>query len=735
MSALAIALSFIALLVALPLVASIRALRVRRELDEVRDRLAAVEARLRDLSTPVNAAEAVPAAPPRPVEAGPPPAPPPILVIKPEPSPRDEEPAAQAPFSPVLAATAAETENEPLDLEGRIGGRWLLYTGVLVLLFGVSFFLKYAFENRWINETGRVVLGALAGMGLVAGGWRLASRELRAFGQALIGTGLAILYLSVYAALTYYGLINRITAFGLMLIVTVAAAWLADRQRSQALAFIAVGGGFLTPFLVGGSEDAQLTLFTYDALLIAGTLVLALRHEWHWLNALSYALTVMTILAWAFAHYSDRVWLRTFLFLTLYCAMFVQILRVTRASRPRPARMLTMVLLATAPVLYHITAVILTSAHPPAIHIYIIAFTAIGLWLTAEPHRPGWRLLVLAGGFIPLFGSVTLPAGISWSTANTVTIVGVAALHLLAILDRVFRQDHRLTTSELLAFHLAMLGVFGLLYQTLGATYPELRGAIAALLAMIAGVLWQLLLPRDEIASLNACAIAFTLTALAIAVQFDGPAVIIGWAAEGAAATWVGLRAASLAFQGGGLMLWGLAIARLLDGYFVTPAGFTAIFNERSLTTAFLIVLGYVLAAMFKRHRDTIADAGRTRAVLHVAASILTVLWITAEVNSYWDIRYETPQAYLYEQLIRSLAWGIYGALLIVAGMWRGYAPDRYIGITVLAITALKVFFYDLWELGGIYRVIGFIAFGVLLVAISYLYQQRRRVNQQDVVA
>ena len=44
---------------------------------------------------------------------------------------------------------------------------------------------------------------------------------------------------------------------------------MADRQRSQALAFIAVGGGFPHPFLVGGDENAQLTLFTYDALLVA----------------------------------------------------------------------------------------------------------------------------------------------------------------------------------------------------------------------------------------------------------------------------------------------------------------------------------------------------------------------------------------------------------------------------------------------------------------------------------
>ena len=201
---------------------------------------------------------------------------------------------------------------------------------------------------------------------------------------------------------------------------------------------------------------------------------------------------------------------------------------------------------------------------------------------------------------------------------------------------------------------------------------------------------------------------------------------MVGWAAEGAAATFIGLRVGNAWVQLGGLALWGMAALRLSDGYFDTPAGFVAIFNKRAAATAFVGALGYVLAWMFARHRGDGLHAGRIRAGLHVAVSLLTVLWITAEVGSYWTIRYETPQAYLYEQLFLSLGWGLYGALLIVIGMRRRYAPDRYIGITVLAITVLKVFFYDLWQLGGIYRVVGFIVVGVLLLAVSFLYQRTR---------
>ena len=128
-------------------------------------------------------------------------------------------------------------------MESRIGGRGLLYTGVVVILLGASFFLKYAFDNAWINETGRVMLGALAGIGLVIGGLRLARGGLTAFGHALAGTGFAILYLAIYAALSFYELIGIGTAFAGMVLVTLGAALAADRERAQALAFIAVAGG------------------------------------------------------------------------------------------------------------------------------------------------------------------------------------------------------------------------------------------------------------------------------------------------------------------------------------------------------------------------------------------------------------------------------------------------------------------------------------------------------------
>jgi uncharacterized membrane protein len=700
------------LVVFLPLLTFLRVARVSRELEELRARVLQLERR-----TAVQAPAATPAV------MTPEAATPAVVPLEVPPAAAEPEPPRIAEEPPPQAAHQAPGVVEADDLETRIGGRGLLYTGVFVLLLGISFFLRYAFENNWIDERGRSIAGALAGLALVVVGVRLAGSGLERFGHALVGTGFAVFYLVAYAALNFYALVTPTTAFAAMIATTIAAAAVAHRQRSQPLASIAVGGGFLTPALVGGNHDAQLTLFSYDALLVMGTLALSLYHRWLGLNALSYAGTLITVLAWTSRYYDDDLWLRTLLFLTLFCVCFLLILRATRYSSGRRLRALRAFLL-TAPALYHVGAVIITAAHPPAIHVYLIAFTVAGLWLTVEPYRPLLRLLVLCAALIPMFGDLTLPSGSSWLMPNIVTIAAVAILHVMALVDRVGRQAQPLGRADLLALHAAGIGSFALLYDTLQPVLPWFRGALAAVLAFATAALARWFKSRDDVAALNATVLTFTLITIGIAVQFDGPVVIMGWAAEGAAAVWVGARTGSLLFQAGGVGLWLLAVLQLFETFSETTAGFTALANARTGATFVVVAAGYVIAA---RLLGT-ALATNTRAIagVLVITSAATLGWITAEIQSFWEVRADTAQAHLYEQVMLSLAWGAYGATLVALGMARAYRTLRYIGIAVIVGTSFKVFFYDLWELGGIYRVIGFMTFGLLLVLVSYLYQQRR---------
>src|SRR6476659_3070048 len=136
----------------------------------------------------------------------------------PRPQPQPTAPATAA-IQPTMASSA---DHEAL--ESRIGSRWLLYVGVVAIVIGVSYFEKLAIDNHWVNETWRVIQGSVAGLVCIAAGLRIAKKSYRLYGQILAGAGVAILYVSTYAAFNLYHLINHPVAFGLMSAITVLGA-------------------------------------------------------------------------------------------------------------------------------------------------------------------------------------------------------------------------------------------------------------------------------------------------------------------------------------------------------------------------------------------------------------------------------------------------------------------------------------------------------------------------------
>jgi uncharacterized membrane protein len=133
---------------------------------------------------PVKASESVAAAslpppPPRTPAA-------PIASRTPVPEPKQPHTPPQPPY-PLVPDAVAHTEP---DLESRIGSHWLNRIGIAALLIGVSYFLKYAFENNWIGPAGRVTIGLLAGVAVVVWSERFRSRGYRTFCAGLMIIGL-----------------------------------------------------------------------------------------------------------------------------------------------------------------------------------------------------------------------------------------------------------------------------------------------------------------------------------------------------------------------------------------------------------------------------------------------------------------------------------------------------------------------------------------------------------------
>jgi hypothetical protein len=365
---------------------------------------------------------------------------------------------------------AARSITDADSLESAIGGRWLLYIGIAAIVLGASYFLKYAFDNEWINEHTRVLFGVAGGVALTLLGRRFVQRGHELYGQVLCGGGLGIVYLAVYAAHAWYGLIGGSFAFAAMIATTVVTAMLADQQRSQALALFAVVVGFATPFLIGSERDNHIGLFTYDAILVAGTLFLARRREWPALNLVSYVLTATTFAGWADRSYRPNLYVSVQFFLTLYVVLFLAILRENRRLGTPAAKLATM-LLALAPVLYHFASLVNLRPRIGPLLVYLIAFTVVGIILAGQSDsapaasasapdapapaksggtegaiagasgarsgsgetRAAWiRVLVFTGVALPFWGLAERGFPRGWVVAAWITLLAIYFTHLIA---------------------------------------------------------------------------------------------------------------------------------------------------------------------------------------------------------------------------------------------------------------------------------------------------------------
>ena len=702
--------------VVLPLLSFMRSVQLGRQLDELQRRMERMERRVSTAApaTPQQMAPARPSATTPPITPAPVAAEPPVAVEPAAVAPRIPEwarqPAPDAVETPTRAAAAAATE---LDLEERIGGRWLQHAGLIVLLLGIAFFLRYAFEHEWLSPAVRVALGVAAGAGMAWGGVRLAARY-RNYGLLLAGGGIAALYLSFYAALNLYALLGPQVAFVLFVVVTVGAAALADRTDSQAIALMAVCGGFLTPFLVGGETDQQLQLFSYVALLIAATMYLAHRRRWRWLNVASLALTVITVAAWAVAYYTDAKYLRTELFLTLYCAMFIDILRRSWSTAPDDAPFVASLLF--APVVYHVWSVVTLAPHGLAFLIYLIASTAIAVMLGVANGSTLVRAAAFLAMALPLGAWIQAHHWRGWELTSVLAIAGIYAIHLAAQL-RAAAADQDLDEREVALVHANGVGVYVALYQVLVDTLSiaQLAG-VAVLLALGNAAVWFLMRNATPLRALHWLGVAFTLVAAAVWLQFGGPWAVVIWATEGAAVFLVALKADSRWLHAGAWLLLGMATFRwALPDIQETTTSYTLLLNARALTGLYVIAVLYLAAWK---------GAGQERAVLMVVASVLTVIVMSTEIVSFWQFRTDSADAYVAREMMLSASWVTYAAVLVVLGMRRKYAPIRYFAIVLFGIALLKVFFVDLETLGGVYRIAGFMVVGLVLLVVSFLYQR-----------
>jgi uncharacterized membrane protein len=542
-----------------------------------------------------------------------------------------------APTAPAILASPqiSSAKQASPDLESRIGSHWLNRIGITAVLIGVSYFLKFAFDNNWIGPAGRVAIGLLAGIAVVVWSETFRRRGYRVFSYSLKAVGIGVLYLSLYAAFQVYNLVPGSVAFMMMFAVTAATAVMAWTQDAEILAAFALIGGFSTPLLLSTGQNREVALFAYVAILDLGALALLVLKPWRRLLVLSYVGTMSLYVGW-YSSFYDLTQLRmTVGFATLFFAIFAVAPMVARpAEKGRWSDLVP-------------PQIAVVNAAGYFLQIYVM-FEEIGTKDTA------WFALALAALYIFLSRKSRVRAA-SAETAKTVDL-----LHL---------------------------------------------------------------------------ALAIGFITVAIPIRLDAHWVTMGWFVEAAVLLWVADRIHSEllnAFVIGALAL-GVGRLLLIDNFYIT----TPIFNTRMATYATAIAVLGAVAWFGSRRKD---EAGHTAAMISVIAlNALALIALSREVADYYsqELTNLRPQGQwnssawtnwnhvkIARDFTYSALWMSYGAMLMAVGFWRRSAFVRWQALALIAFTIGKVFLYDVSELDRGYRIVSFIVLGVLLLAISFVYQR-----------
>jgi uncharacterized membrane protein len=774
----------LALLVA-PWWALIEARRARREVERLRSRMSLLEYKVehRPLLEQVPDPSAEPATTPPapiPITAAPPvarvadaiasaPTPAPTAPpLPPEiPTARD----AHVPSPPAPARAAFDSSR----VEEMIGGIWLQNVGSILLLLGVFFLILWGYTTGRMGPEVLVAAGAVLGIALV---WRggVIARSLPAFGHAVIGVGLGIVYLALYLGHFTLHVLDQRAAFSLLALVSIASVVVGLRHDARTIAALGVIGAFLPQLIAAwvplrGFSLPAPGLLAYMALVNVVVFALAATAGWTSLDLTSLVITTATWIA-TFGNHPWSLGVEIGL-----CALY---LLLGLAPLPRLVARSTfanheLLVVAGAPMFLILASwPFFAAANPRAVAVLLLSLSAVYMlaawWVdTRRSERDLWRPLT---GAAILFMTGALQRAVGYENTAMAWCAEGAVLVWLGLQPR----NQWLRYAGYAVEAIGALCLF-ITLETTGrqpdlvalANAPALRDLFCLIVIFVVAALTSR--RRDDLGPGERLAPeAWTgIGNLLLMIWSGREASHLSHAFEGRVGRWSGgaggsgaqmLTAAftACAWIAQAWVLFQLGIAgarralpRFCAYIIATLAGVVlliciafvsntwsgssaSLFDPFGIATLLgtlgLIAIGHEIG----RARPHLGDSElRMHEVVTTLANVVMLAWSAREAPrlaiaiSPAAGSARAPGVATVGAVITSGAWTIQAAVLLALG-WAKSSPFlRWLGLALFGLTVLKFLFVDLQQVDVFWRFLTAIVVGLVLLAVSYFYQRRRR--------
>jgi len=659
-----------------------------------------------------------------------------------------EEPVEEEQEEPAMAMEEEEEIEEyatsETNFEKYIGENLFGKIGILIFIIGIGFFVKYAIDQNWINETARTLMGYAVGAGMLVLAERLHKRY-HTFSSLLAGGAFGIYYLITAIAFHYYGLFSHTMAFVILCVTTIfmsAVSVLYDRKE---LAVTALVGGFIAPFIISTDSSSIISLQIYITILNIGMFCLAMYKKWAILPMVSFAFTY--IILWgttALGSFSDSEAVTTyptlFAFATLFYVIFLlPVVFIMRTQYGENTRLGLLGIITANSFMYLIYGDFLlqhfeASSDTTAYLAFFIAAVNLAIHLYLRFRVEGQDTLRnLMLGLAVTFASMGIP--ILFSAANVLMVWAAESVLLLWLFTKEKNRIYELASAVLLLLTLGALAYYRITDTFIHDTGDSLffNGAffVTTFVSIAYYVVAVIMQFNKELFSDTKRLIAYTpcnaiAYALGFSILFLAFRDNFHFHLEQPISEYASLLTANIMLLGGALILrkrfeisenkLAYEISLYLAGilFAMTVWNYTA---PEGLLLRWLMALVTIAYMAYCMRGQLLVSSNQRN--LHIEYSIIsTLMWLTLTrllLITFNEVNFSTAF---------SLSLGIAAFILMCIGMRYHSKEIRIVSLAEFGIVIGKLILNDVWAMPALGKIIVFISLGALLLILSFLYQK-----------
>lgn len=676
-------------------------------------------------------------------------------------------PAVKIPAQPKESWWDKWVRNNP-DFEKFVGENLANKIGIAVLVLGIGFFVKYAIDQNWIKEAGRVAIGIGCGV-IMIGIAHYLRNTYRSFSSVMAGGGIAVFYFTIAFAFHEYSLFSQTTAFIIMVVITAFAVAIALLYDKIELAVIAVIGGFLVPFLVSNGSGNYIVLFTYLLILNIGILCISYFKRWPLLHILSFFFTLVIYGGWLMQQvlFSNHLlpYKNALLFASSFYIIYLFIVLIYNIRKKRPFKAFDFSLLMLITFSYYAQGMIILGEWNDGAYqgLFTIVMSVINLclaWWLYVSQRGDKNLLYLLIGLTLTFLSLAAPVQLH---GHSITLFWAAEAVLIYWLHQksgisIFKYSSAIVLAMML---ISLLMDWSIANEKSTSHLPMMfnnwRGIVTNVAAIVSLSLYSFLLYKkgeeDYVLSVRSRLAAVCIAVLAVLVMYltclfgvnlyfalannyDVPNVyhqlitytfvgVLLFALKKTKLFDIPLIESGLVFAAFALYIFStLAAYSLVDG---TVAGRYAGQHVwmHWLADIMLLYLFFVLIGILRNKNAVTNGAGW-------GINILLVIFFSIEFRHlYVTALAEAKSIFIYHaQYMKAgltIVWAVYSFVIIWLGMKHKYKTLRIISLSLFTLALLKLFLFDIRNISAGGKIAAFIMLGVLLLVISFMYQRLKK--------